>query len=169
MKRSLIVLAVILAAVGLFLGVSRLIVTDEERIEAIVKEVSQAIANEDLAGCMRHVSDDFVYQPKHVNKARLAAHVQQIFARADDLKVTISQLEIDVEGESATITLRFRLLGAYVGRMDQFVGKRGFILGEPLKAARATLHLSKRPRTEAPAGGQAVWMLDRATEFNPGL
>jgi len=169
MRRFLIVLTVILAAVGLFWGVSRLIVTDEERIEAIVEEVSRAIANEDLAGCMRHVSDDFMYQPKHVNKARLAAHVQRIFARADDLKVTISQLEIDVEGERATVTLRFRLLGAYVGRMDQFVGKRGFILGEPLKAARATLHLSKRPRAEAPAGDQAVWMLDRATEFNPGL
>lgn len=169
MRRSLIVLAVILAAVGLFWGVSRLIVTDEERIEAIVKEVSRAIANEDLAGCMGHVSDDFTYQPKHVNKAQLAAHVQRIFARADDLKVTISQLEIDVEGESATITLRFRLLGTYVGRMDQFVGKRGFILGEPLKAARATLHLSKRPSPETPAGDQAVWMLDRATEFNPGL
>ncbi|RLC45520.1 MAG: hypothetical protein DRH70_07340 [Candidatus Coatesbacteria bacterium] len=168
MRRYLIVLAVILAAAGIFWGVSRLIVTDEERIEAIVEEVSRAIANEDLAGCMRHVSDDFTYQAKHVNKARLARLAQQTFARADNLKVSISQLEIDVQGERATVLLRFRLLGTYVGRMDQFVGKRGFILGAPLKAARATLHLSKRPRAKAP-GGQKVWLLERVTDFSPGF
>ena len=168
MKRFPIVLAAVLGAVAIYLGVSELIVTDEERIEALVEQACQLVADEDLAGCMTFVSDDFMYQPKGVNKARLASLAQGIFAQADSLEVNVSELRIEVEGDEATVFLRFRLLGEYVGRMDRFVGQRGFILGKPLKAARATLHLGKRRLGDAPAEGEAVWMLCRVTDFDPG-
>ncbi len=168
MKLFLIVLAAVLGAVAIYLGVSELIVTDEERIEALVEQVCQLVANEDLAGCMAFVSDDFTYQPKEVNKGRLASIAQGIFAQADSLEVNVSELQIEIKGDEATVLLRFRLLGEYVGRMDRFVGQRGFILGKPLKAARATLHLSKRRPGDAPSEAKAVWMLYRVTDFDPG-
>jgi len=168
MKLFLIVLAAVLVAVAIYLGVSELIVTDEERIEALVEQVCQLVANEDLAGCMAFVSDDFTYQPKGVNKGRLASIARGIFAQADSLEVNVSELQIEVEGDEATVSLRFRLLGEYVGRMDRFVGQRGFILGKPLKAARATLHLSKRRPGDGPSDGEGVWMLYRVTDFDPG-
>jgi len=164
MKLFLIVLAAALGVMAIYFGISELIVTDEERIESLVERVCNMIANEDLAGCMTFVGDDFTYQPKGVNKARLASLAQGIFARADKLEVTVSELRIEVDGDKATVFLRFRLLGEYVGRMDRFVGQRGFILGKPLKAARATLHLDKRRTAE----GEALWVLYRVTDFDPG-
>ena len=169
MKPFLIVLAAILAAGAIYVGVSELIVTDEERIEALVEQVSQAVENEDLARCMSHVSMDFIYEPKGVDKARLASLAQRIFDSADKLIVNVSEVQIDVQGDEATVLLRFRLLGEYVGRMDQFVGSRGFILGKPLKAARATLRLQKRCPADAPPEAKVVWMLCRITDFDPGV
>ncbi len=169
MKPFLIVLAAILAAGAIYVGVSEMIVTDEERIEALVEQVSQAVENEDIARCMSHVSMDFIYEPKGVDKARLASLAQRIFDKADKLVVNISYIQIDVQGDEATVMLNFRLLGEYVGRMDQFVGRRGFILGKPLKAARATLKLRKMRLPEAHPEAKAVWTLCRVIDFDPGV
>ena len=169
MRPWLIALAAAVAAVAIYIGVSVLIVTDEERIEALVKQVSRAIANEDLAGCMAVVSDDFMFEPKRVNKARLASLAQGIFAEADKLEVSVSELQIRVEGDEATVSLSFRLLGEYVGRMDRFVGQKGFILGQPLKAAKATLLLRKRRLESAFSKAESGWMLSRVTAFDPGI
>ncbi|MBN2208150.1 MAG: hypothetical protein JW759_02480 [Candidatus Coatesbacteria bacterium] len=169
MRPWLIALAAAAAAVAIYIVVSVLIVTDEERIETIVAQASQAIANEDLAGCMAFVNDDFIYQPKGVNKARLASIAQGIFAEADKLEVNISELQIEVDGDQATVFLSFRLLGEYVGRMDRFVGQKGFILGQPLKAAKATLILHKRHQESASSPTKSVWMLGSVTAFDPGV
>ena len=168
MRPWLIALAAAAAAVAIYILVSVLIVTDKDRIEALVKQVSQAIANEDLAGCMAVVSDDFMFEPKRVNKARLASLVQDIFTEADKLEVSVSELKIKVDGDEATVFLSFRLLGEYVGRMDRFVG-RGFILGQPLRAAKATLILRKQKPESASSKAKSVWMLSRVTAFDPGV
>ena len=169
MRPWLIALAAAVAAVAIYVVVSVLIVTDKDRIEALVKQASRAIANEDLAGCMAFVSDDFMFQPKGVNKARLASLAQGIFAQADNLEVSVSELEIKVDGDEATVSLSFRLLGEYVGRMDRFVGQKGFILGQPLRAAKATLLLRKRRLEGASSEAESVWMLTRVTAFDPGV
>jgi hypothetical protein len=104
-----------------------------------------------------------------VNKARLASLAQGIFAQADNLEVSVSELQIRVEGDEATVFLSFRLLGEYVGRMDRFVGQRGFILGEPLNAAKATLLLRKRRLESASSAAKSVWMLSCVTAFDPGV
>jgi len=169
MRPWVIALAAAAAAVAIYIVVSVLIVTDKDRIEALVKQVSRAITNKDLAGCMAVVSDDFMFEPKRVNKARLASLVQDIFTEADKLEVSVSELEIKVDGDEATVFLSFRLLGEYVGRrMDRFVGK-GFILGQPLKAAKATLILRKQKPKSASSGAESAWMLSRVTAFDPGV
>ncbi|MBN1594141.1 MAG: hypothetical protein JW941_12930 [Candidatus Coatesbacteria bacterium] len=162
----MIILAIALLIGAIVAGISYLIVTDEERIELLVQEVSQAIEDENMSRCMRDVSDDFIFRPKQVNKARLMSLVQRIFENADKLMVNISLLEIEVDGDDATVVLNFRLLGEYVGRVEQFVGSRGFILGQPLQAAKATLKLHK---TQPDSQGARRWILYEVTHFDPGV
>lgn len=166
MKALLIALAVVLGAAAIYVVIDILIVTDKERIENMVEVVSRAIEREDLEACMKYVSDDFIYEERRVDKRRLARYARHILDEADNIVVDITELEITVEGEEADVFIAFRILGEYVGRMERFVGTKGFILGEPLKAAKANLRLCKRSLPDAP--DEAQWMLCSMRGFHPG-
>ena len=166
MRRILVILAAVLLAAAIYVAIDTLIVTDEELIEEMVEKASRAIEREDLEACMKHVSDDFIYEERRVDKRRLARYARGIFDQADNITVDISELEITVNGDEAEVFILFRVLGEYVGRMERFVGSRGFILGEPLKAARANLKLCKRPLPGS--SSDAVWLLCSMRSFHPG-
>jgi len=166
MKWLAIALGVIAAVIALYLVIDYLVVTDEEVIEDLFDKAVEAIEKEDITSLLGFVAEDFKYEAKGVNKRRLEMLALQTFREVDNVSFETSEKSIEVQGDEATIRISFRILGEYVGRMEQFVGERGFILGKPLKAARATLHLRRQP----PVGNEKpTWLLYRLTEFDPGF
>jgi len=168
MNKPLLAVIVILAIAVVYVAIDKLWVTDEEIINEQIHLVSQAIEHKDLELCMRYISDDFMSAEKRVDKNRLLRLAQGKFAQADNLKMILAEKEISVDGDEARVFLKFRLMGEYIGRMDQFVGQRGFILGEPLKAARVTLHLRRRLPAGDSDSGQPQFMVYSVSGFDPG-
>lgn len=157
MKKLVYIVVGLAVAVGAYIGIDAVVVTDSEEVQAVIDQACRAIEKEDEKLCMSYVADDF-RTDRGEPKGRLARLARWTFRTFDNIKVIVNECEVSVSERKAKVHITFRLLGDYQGR-------RAFILGEPLHTASASLHFEKRP---GPAGRKGRWLLVGVSQFHPG-
>jgi hypothetical protein len=133
-KRALIVVLVLVAA-GLWL---RWYLSPEQVIRRSLMGAVEAFENEQLLAVMSVFDRGYRDSWGHDYEA-LGGIFAAAFDDLDDVDVTLMELAVAIDGETATTSLRFVVSGA-AGGGD------GPLFGEPSRPCTATLEWTKRPQ-----------------------
>ncbi len=125
----------------------------EARVTRTLTEAAAAAEVKDVAGFLSYMDDSYL-DPYHDDRAALEARVSEAFDRVDRFNITIREIEVDVETDTASATFDLIVVGI---KGDQ----RYLLTGSPIQPRKVTAHLAKKPagwkvqRLElSPAGAQ---------------
>ena len=122
---------------GRSLGTGWWLLVRVDPVERVVRRGIEAVEAEDLEQCMALVH--LRYSDSHgLTRDALGGHARHFFDQIDAPNLMVYQRRQTVEGNLATVTLHYRLVGNYEG-------VRGYILGDLQTTAVAILTLEMDP------------------------
>jgi ketosteroid isomerase-like protein len=88
-------------------GVATLVVTDRERITTAVHKISKDVAAGQTTALEKYLDDDFhmTLHGRSFGKAKTIARAIKVMRTSRITKVTIKRLQIDVQGDTATLRM----------------------------------------------------------------
>lgn len=96
----LITAVLLLAACWLFWRNSQVVLTDEQQIANILKDLQQAAQNQSSAGVASYLAEDFSWDGQ--SKSELRSQMNGAFIQFRDVTANISGTIISVQGDKAT-------------------------------------------------------------------
>jgi ketosteroid isomerase-like protein len=150
-RKTAITICVILAAVGCYLLVSNLLLTDEARIRRVIYQGKAAVEKKDIEGVMSQVSRE--YQDDYgLNKVAIMMIFQRVFKEFDSIAIKIEEMRIEINEKNQGQA--FLLTWATVSDQD----KTRYLVGSPEEPHQVTFLLAKE-------GG--TWRVIKAAGVDP--
>lgn len=135
MIRKLVVIALALVALGTGLWL-RHYLAPENVVRRAFLDAVEAFENERMLGTMM-VIDRGYRDEQGQSYESLAGHIRLLHDTYDRLEMSLEPPDIEIDGQSASMRIRFVLWGS-------FEGQRGYILGSLQAPCTATVEWSER-------------------------
>jgi len=94
-KKKAQTILIFLAAITCFFLMRHFLVSEEDRIKAVIYHGRAAIEREDFEGALKHVSRD--YQDAYgLNKMAIAAILKRLYAEFDNIAIQVEEMEVTI-------------------------------------------------------------------------
>jgi len=94
-KKKAQTILIFLAAITCFFLMRHFLVSEEDRIKAVIYHGRAAIEREDFEGALKHVSRD--YQDAYgLNKMAIAAVLKRLYAEFDNIAIQVEEMEVTI-------------------------------------------------------------------------
>jgi len=92
-KKKAQTILIFVAAISFFLLMRHFLVSEEDRVKAVISHGRAAIEREDFEGALKHVSRD--YRDEYgLNKMAIAAILKRVYAEFDDIAIEVGEIEV---------------------------------------------------------------------------
>jgi ketosteroid isomerase-like protein len=115
------------AAFAVYLLVRRDTTSDEARIRKLVRQIEQAFEDEKLKECLAVAADDYTDNIGHGSKEELRQYLALLFLMAQDIDVSIEDIDVRIRGDEADVSLRVAA-DADGMSLTELVGHTRFVL-----------------------------------------
>ena len=150
-KKIVSIVCALAIAIGAYLLIRHLLMTDEARIKRVIYQGKAAVEKKDIEGVLEVVSRE--YQDDYgINKVAIMMLFQRAFREFDAIDIVITELRVEIDEKQQGNA--FVATWATVRAQD----KARYLVGNPDKPTQLTLTLAKE-------GGK--WRVIKAVGVNP--